>query len=220
MPGRRKPKNIATQTDESSACNNLHNLAHEKKSTTAEATITISDSRHRQIEVPLALWRSAHLRLSLLRHDDKGCGNVCTPMVERSNDKDESPKKASRALHIAYCEQKFWITLHAVVGKRHSQKRLEFSRAEHLNDLLAKSRQAILEAAASRHRAGKRAATDSSTTAHQPQPAAKRRLPTETISTTCDGGCNNSDDDGNILTTTTTFITPNSASSSSLHPLQ
>lgn len=109
--------------------------------TTNEMFILLIDAKGRNIRVPLALWRSAHIRLCLLRKEPETSGNVCTALGKTSG-----VVKCTQALHIAYSDTMLWLTLHVVNGRRHSKKSVEFERCD-IVQLLTVSRHAILEAA-------------------------------------------------------------------------
>lgn len=113
---------------------------------TEEMIVLVVDPKGREIRVPISLWRSTHLRLSLLRRINKGYGNFCS-LLERVDDDYDTPAQSSHAVHVAYSDVKFWMTLHTVSGKRHSHKTLEFFRAD-LNQLLAVSRRVFIESGA------------------------------------------------------------------------
>lgn len=109
--------------------------------TSNEMFILLLDSKGRNIRVPLSLWKSTHLRLCMLRREDEDkCGNTCIQTKDRN-------VRIAHALHLSFSDKLLWLTLHAVSGRRHSKKSVQFERGD-IVQLLTVSRHAIVEAAA------------------------------------------------------------------------
>lgn len=115
---------------------------------TDEILLLIQDGRTCEFRVPIPIWRSVYLRLSMLRNA-RFPGHVCTHIGRGSDERQENHDKANQAVHIAYSDCKIWITLHSVHSRKlHKQKTLEFARPDELETLLTLSRHAFLEASA------------------------------------------------------------------------